>query len=82
MYQTINDSIDVVGYFSQGKFYPRKFRWQQKTYDISEVTLSAFVRDGGVRQQFYSVVVAANVYRLCHNLENQQWQLREVWCEG
>lgn len=82
MYQTINDEIAVIGYFEAGNFYPKKFQWQQRIYQVEQITFKALTKDGGVRWLFYSVVSGPNVYRLCHNLETQKWLLKEVWCEG
>ncbi len=39
------------------------------------------LKDGGVRQRLYSVVVGPNVYRLLFNRDTEEWWLEEVWCE-
>ncbi len=81
MYQTIGESIKVVGVFAHQKFTPKKFEWRTQTYPISEITLVNDVKDGGIKKRFYSVMSAGNLYRLCFNRDNESWRLEEVWCE-
>ena len=82
MYQAIQEEVSVAGVFAQGKFLPKKFRWQTKVYPIEEVTLSSVWRDGGVKYTSFSVLSQGNLYRLQYNHDSQHWQLAEVWCEG
>jgi len=84
MYQTIDESIDVIGVFRQitrPKFTPLKFQWRGKTYLIQAVTLANDVKDGGVRKRLYSLVVAGNVYRVSFNHDTEIWKIEEIWCE-
>ena len=82
MYQPVQDAISVAGVFSSGKFNPRKFLWNKREYFVEEITLESKVKDGGVRQQFYSVLSGGTLYRLRYTLDSQEWQLSEVWYEG
>lgn len=82
MYQRINESIEVAGVFSRGKFLIHKFKWQQREFRVAETTLINNTRDGGVRLRLYSVSVAGTLYRLKWNLETHEWHLEEIWYEG
>lgn len=88
MYQTIGETIEVVGVYASsraglaGKFRPAKFRWQGRVYPISQITLATDTRDGGVRCRLYSLVSGGNVYRVSFNRDNEEWLLEEVWMEG
>lgn len=82
MYQTIHEMIDVAGLFLQGKFIPKKFRWNGRSYPIDKVTIVADFRDGGRPQRQYSVLSGANVYRLLYERDSEHWFVEEVWCEG
>ena len=81
MYHTVNETIDVAGSYSHGKFAPRKFRWGKRVLIVDQITLQSDIKDGGVRKRLISVVVGNEVYRLEFNRENEQWYLREVWVE-
>ena len=82
MYQTIHESIDVAGVFAKGKFRPTKFRWRDRSYRVSQITILADFTDGGRPQRQYSVVCDGNVYRLLYQRDSEIWFVEEVWCEG
>jgi hypothetical protein len=81
MYQTIHEPIVVAGVFQQGVFNPKKFRWNERIYQVDQITLQANLRDGGVQQRSYGVVSGANLYRLLYNRDSEEWFVEEVWCE-
>jgi hypothetical protein len=81
MYQTIAETIEVVGIYRQGKFQPVKFKWQGRVFPVQEITLVADLKNGGVRGRQYSVVSGGNVYRLYFNRDQENWQLKELWVE-
>lgn len=83
MYQTIHEQISVAGVYDHGrlKFTPKKIKWRQRLYTVDEITLTSDVKDGGVRQRFYSMVCGPNVYRVVFNRDTEAWWLEEVWCE-
>ncbi|GIK83930.1 MAG: hypothetical protein BroJett025_05520 [Patescibacteria group bacterium] len=81
MYQTINETISVLGVYARSHFVPKKFKWKEKIFPIKEITLYSDVRDGGVKKRLYSVVSGANVYRLEFNRESEKWYILEVWVE-
>lgn len=81
MYQTIDEVIVVAGVYKPGGFYPVKFQWRQRTYQIEKTTFITELKDGGVRQRMYSVLVKGTLYRLKFDRAAEQWWLQEVWCE-
>ena len=82
MYQPVHEEIEVIGVFAKGCFTPKKFLWNKRVINIEQITLSSLVKDGGVRNRFYSALNQGNLYRLNYNLDTQHWQLAEVWYEG
>jgi hypothetical protein len=82
MYQTIDETIEVVGIYRKPGFEPVKFKWQSKVYAIDEITFKAAVKDGGVRGWTYSVVSQGTLFRLYFNREDEHWKLKETWIEG
>lgn len=81
MYQTIHETIAVVGVYAQEKFTPKKFLWNKKVYRISNITMVITCRDGGVMTRRYSVSVGANMYQLLFNPKSDAWYLEAVWCD-
>jgi len=81
MYQTISEKIEVAGVYKNAKFFPKKFNWKHKLYNIQEITFIADIRDGVVLKRMYSVVVGENLFRLCFDRSQETWSLEEVWFE-
>lgn len=81
MYQTISESIDVVGVYTKNTFTPKKFRWKSKEYWINQITLKSDTKDGGIKKRLYSVLVGQDLYRLSFNRENESWTLEEIWID-
>ena len=81
MYQRIAEKIAVAGWYTRGTFAPRKFRWRERDYPISQITLKSDVKDGGVRYRIYSVMANQELYRLSFDRDNEQWELTELWVE-
>ncbi len=79
MYQTIHETIRVAGIYQQAQFKPVWFDWQNRRYDVEQVTLISDFRQGKIERKIYSVKAAGDVYRLVHNLKNQSWFLEQIW---
>lgn len=81
MYQKINEVISVLGVYSKSGLIPKKFKWNERVFQINQITLSNEVRDGSIYKRLYSVVSGSEVYRLEFNRTTEQWRLLEVWVE-
>lgn len=81
MYQTIGETIRVIGLYAHQSFVPKKFLWQQKEYPIEKITFVTDMRDGVTRKRRYSVVSGAQAYRLLFNRNEETWVLEELWVE-
>lgn len=81
MYQTIHETIRVAGIYQQAQFKPVWFDWQNRRYDVKQVTLISNFKQGEVERRIYSVEAEGNVYRLVHDLKNRDWFLEQVWID-
>lgn len=81
MYQIIGETIWVAGVYKHAQFTPKKFKWRQREFSITQITLISDTRDGTVKKRLYSVVSGNEVYRLEFNRESEQWYLQELWVE-
>ena len=77
----IHETISVVGVYANAHFTPKKFQWKDMVYTISEVTLTAEIKDGSVRKRHYTVISKGNAYRLLFDRAEETWKLEEVWCD-
>jgi hypothetical protein len=83
MYQTIGEKINVVGIYTPGRFSPKKFQWQQRTFVIDQVCAVHDFKDGTVRKRRFSVQTKGNgnVYLLEFNRDLETWTLEQLWVE-
>ena len=81
MFQTIGETISVIGVYAHQAFAPKKFLWQGKEYVIEKITFITDMRDGLTRKRRYSVISGSQAYRLCFNRNEEAWTLEELWVE-
>ncbi len=81
MYQTIHESIAVVGTYAKGAFCPRKFRWNNKVLSVETITLVSDFREGQTRKRMYALLCQGTVYRVLFDRDRETWMLEEVWME-
>ncbi|MEK7595105.1 MAG: hypothetical protein AAB443_00735 [Patescibacteria group bacterium] len=81
MYEEVNAKIKVAGVYENNLFWPRKFVWNGKLYEIEQITLTSELRDAGVKKRLYSVLSKGTVYRLLFNRDNETWFLRALWLD-
>jgi len=82
MYQTLEETISVLGIFKQASFTPKKFHWHHRTYPIERITSIHESQDGGVKKLHYAVFSGGNLYFLEYNRTAETWKLDQIWYEG
>lgn len=81
MFQTIGETIDVIGVYTKGTFIPKKFRWNKRVFPIDDITLTTRIRDGQTQKRMYSVLSKRTLYRLLFDRDTENWKLEEIWVE-
>jgi len=82
-FEDINDPIEVIAVFRQGKLRPLKFRWRDRVYKIERVN-GGWVTDEG-KNRLYHYSVSANspdVYEISYNSDRFAWNIDRVCLEG
>lgn len=77
MSEIINDPIQVVAVFKQGKIEPRKFLWNGREYFITVVNLVYSKFEGWARIYYFAVSDSANYFKLRFNSEDMTWAVVE-----
>ena len=72
------DPIDVAAVFEKGKAFPRTFVWQNRKYQIKEVTYHWVENRGGEILHFYTVTDGSNLYQIYLNTKHLYWRLDKV----
>jgi hypothetical protein len=81
--QELNEPIDVVTVFREGRMAPVKFRWAGRTYRVTRVAYRWVTREGAYPVYHFSIVTGdAQLYEVVLNTQNMQWSIVKVQMEG
>lgn len=81
--QDLNDTIDVVTVFQEGRMAPVKFRWGGRTYPVTRVAYRWITRQGAYPIHHFSVATPdGQLCELALNTQSMQWSLLRVQMEG
>ncbi|MBI2475459.1 hypothetical protein HYV69_03490 [Candidatus Uhrbacteria bacterium] len=79
MHEFLNDQIDVIASFCQNRVIPKRIRWNERDYDISNVNLVHTAREGQKRIFYFSVSDNTNYFKLKLDPEYLEWHLVELY---
>jgi len=83
MIETINEPIEVITVFAEGKVSPVRFKWKDRVVKIRKVTGSWSMRKGWDKLYYYSVLAEnSDYYELCYDTSNMTWIICRLWLEG
>ena len=83
MLEALNQPIDVITVFAEGKLRPLRFKWRNRVVKVSKVT-GEWLRDEGIGPVRYYAVLADNsdYFELAYDIEKTRWRLCRVWMDG
>ena len=83
IFEDINEPIEVIAVFRNGKIQPFRFKWNERSYNISKVN-GGWMSDEGVNKYYhYSVSIdGPDCFELKFDLKNMKWELARVCLEG
>ncbi len=76
--QELDEKIEVLAWFSQGKAYPRLFTWNHKRYKIRHITYNWQERRGQELISYFSVSTGADLYQISYNSASFSWRLDKI----
>jgi hypothetical protein len=80
MFESLNDPVDVLTVFVEGRMEPLRFRWKGRVVRVARITGRWTRREGQARIQCFAVEnSAADSYELCYDPRGQRWLLSRVW---
>jgi len=81
--EELNETIDVITVFREGRMAPVKFRWAGRTHQVARVAYRWVTRLGAYPVHHFSVATAdGQLCELALNTQNMQWSLLKVQMEG
>jgi hypothetical protein len=83
MIEKIQEPIEVLTKFLEGKIQPLRFRWRGRTFTVSETTGNWVKRVGEHRVHYFSVGVGTkDYYEICYEARTLRWSLENIYLEG
>ncbi len=80
MFETLNDPVDVLTAFVDGRVRPLRFRWQGRVVRVRRVTGEWTRREGNALMKYFAVEGgAAETYELCYDPRGARWVLARAW---
>lgn len=83
MHELLNQPIDVLSLFTDGRIKPLRFRWRGRIIRVLRIT-GEWSRQEGVGRVHYFSVVAENsdYFELAYDLDRGLWRICRIWLEG
>lgn len=80
MFESLNDTVDVLSLFVDGRVRPLRFRWQGRVVRVRRVTGEWNRREGQTLVRHFAVEGdRAETYELCYDPRGPKWVLSRAW---
>ncbi|MFI5370737.1 MAG: DUF6504 family protein [Candidatus Eisenbacteria bacterium] len=80
MFETLNDPVDVLTAFVDGRVRPLRFRWQGRVVRVRRVTGEWTRREGNTLMKYFAVEAGGSeTYELCYDPRGPRWLLSRAW---
>jgi hypothetical protein len=80
--EKVQEPIEVLSRFVEGKVHPVRFRWRGRVFTVSRIASAWQQREGDRREHFFSVGAGSREqYELSYRPETSQWTLENVHSE-
>ena len=81
--EELNDPIDVVTVFRDGRMAPVKFRWAGRTYPITRIGYKWITRHGACPVHHFAVFTDDDQsWEIVLNTQAMQWSVVKVQMDG
>jgi hypothetical protein len=80
--EKIQEPIEVLSRFVEGKIQPLRFRWRGRVFTVSEIAGSWVAQSGEQRVHFFSVGVGTrDYYEIAYRVQTSRWSLENVYLD-
>lgn len=80
MFESLNDPVDVLIAFVDGRIRPLRFRWQGRVVRLKRVSGEWSRREGQSVLRYFAVESEADEsFELCYDPRTPRWVLSRAW---
>ena len=76
--QDLNEKIDCLAWFKNGKILPVAFIWNNKEYKIKNITYNWQERRGRELINYFSVNTGTDLYQISFNNTSYSWKIDKI----
>lgn len=76
--QELNERIEVLAWFRNGKIHPRLFVWNSKKYRVKNINYAWQERCGRELISLFSVSTGFDLYQISFNNTSYSWKIDKV----
>ena len=76
--EELNEKIEVLARFNNGKARPESFIWKNREYKIKKITYAWQERIGAEIISYFSVDTDPNLYQISFNNTSFRWQIDKI----
>lgn len=82
MFVDVNETVEMIVVFKKHKTVPVSIRWNDKTYNIKQISMVHKAYSGNGLVYYFSVSDNFNYFKLAFDTKTLQWHLEQVYHEG
>ncbi len=83
MFESLNDPVDVLTVFTEGRIEPLRFRWKGRVIRVRRITGRWSRREGQSLLRYFSIEgPGAETYELFYDPRGPRWILSRAWTGG
>jgi hypothetical protein len=80
MFVSLNDPVDVLTVFVEGRMEPLRFRWRGRVFRVKKITGRWNRREGKTVLSYFAIEgVGAETFELCYDPRGTRWILARAW---
>ena len=74
----LNERIEVLAWFKNGRIHPRIFIWKNKTYKIKKINYNWQERHGKETISLFSISTGVDLYQISFSNTTYGWRLEKL----
>lgn len=81
VHEILHDPVDVRVDFHGKRVHPKRLRWGNNIYDITQIHLIHPAREGTKRIYYFSASDTTNFFKLRFDTDSLEWHLVEFYSD-
>lgn len=80
MFESLDDAVDVLTAYVDGRVEPLRFRWKGNVFRVRRVSGRWSRREGQTVLRYFAVEAGDHAtYELCYDPRGSRWRLSRAW---